>query len=41
MTIMIMKQIIDDILKKYNGKIMNAYANNMYRVIIEIELKGD
>ncbi|MDY2889724.1 MAG: GHKL domain-containing protein [Candidatus Caccosoma sp.] len=35
------KQIIDDILKKYNGKIMNAYANNMYRVIIEIELKGD
>ena len=35
------KQIVDDILKKYNGKIMNTYANNMYRVIIEIKLKDD
>lgn len=35
------KQIVDDILRKYNGKIMNTFANNMYRVIIEIELKGD
>lgn len=32
------KQIVYDILKKYNGKIMNIYANNMYRVVIELEL---